>query len=161
MATSKNIRIVLIHLAIWCCFLLFPLTTAILELGTIPDEMLYRLLTTPLLFYFNFSVLIPKFLFKKKVVLYIILSICFLVVFNYFMINYMGSLPLENIGNLIRANHENVFRGMKYFVPFTFTLSIFLLGGIFRIVLTYFEKERNSKLLETQQREMQLQFLLP
>lgn len=159
MSKPNYIRKLLIHLAIWCCFLLFPLTTAMLEIGSVPKQLIYRLLTAPVLFYANYSLFIPKLLLKKKVLLYIITSITFIIGFNYIAINYIGGSPLDRVEHLITDNNVNMFNSFRRLIPFTFALSIFLLGGIFKIVLTYFEKERDSKLLETQQKEMQLQFL--
>lgn len=159
MNNPYKIKTILIHLSIWCCFLLFPLTTAILELGNIPEKMLYRLLSTPVLFYANFSFLIPKLLLRKKIILYLIVSIVFLIIFNLIAFQFAGGLPFERIEHLVEENQVKFVKSFKFAIPFALTLSIFLLGGIFKIVLTYFEKERDSKLLENQQKEIQLQFL--
>ncbi|MEZ4801711.1 MAG: sensor histidine kinase [Gelidibacter sp.] len=50
-------------------------------------------------------------------------------------------------------------RGMRYMFPVAFSLSIFLLGGIMALVSDFYKLEHLSKQIETERKEMELQFL--
>ena len=53
----------------------------------------------------------------------------------------------------------SLIRGLKYVMPLIFILSIFLLGGIFSLVIDFYKRERKAKQLETNKKDMELQFL--
>lgn len=130
------------------------------EIGNTPKQFLLRLLLTLVLFYTNFSIFIPKLFLKKKVLSYILVSILFVISINFLMQIFITGPPFDHINNQIKqgiaSNHP---KSLKYIIPFIFTMSVYLLGGIFKIVLTYFQKENDTKMLENQQKEMQIQFL--
>lgn len=149
-----------IHIFCWLCLFLFPLTSTMIELNRIPIEVTIRLLTAPLLFYTNFLFLIPKLLLKKHIFLYIISSISFLIVFNYIMLNLLPNLPFEKFESMIKAQENTpIVSDIRYVMLIIFSLSIFLLGGIISLVIDFYQREKHSKELETNQKEMELQFL--
>lgn len=49
--------------------------------------------------------------------------------------------------------------GIKHAIPVVFSLTIFLLGGIFSLVVDFYKRDRESKVLESEQKEIKLQFL--
>ncbi|WP_299109821.1 sensor histidine kinase [uncultured Winogradskyella sp.] len=49
--------------------------------------------------------------------------------------------------------------GIRHAIPIVFSLSIFLLGGIFSLVVDFYKRDRESKELENEQKEIKLQFL--
>ncbi|MGV6831158.1 MAG: sensor histidine kinase [bacterium] len=160
MIKRKLLKVVFAHLVIWICFLIFPLTAGYMEFGRIPGEMIIRTLVGSILLYYNYFFLVPKFLLKKKFVSYVILSIISLAIFNFLLINYFSNETLDHFKKLLTVDPEAKFvNGIRYFIPFAFSLTLFLLGGILRLVFTYFERERNAKILEANQKEAQIQFL--
>ena len=156
----KYIKVVCVHVIFWCCFLLVPIVLGIQELGVVSDKMLLRPLMGPVLFYINFLILVPKLLLRKHITAYVFVSLIILFLANYVMSNYVSGTPLDRLENLVtNQDNPNEFRGLKVIVPFAFSMSVFLLGGMFRVLLTYFRNENNSKQLVANKKEIEIQFL--
>ena len=161
MLQKPHIKEILIHVAVWVCIAVLPLSMSLMEFRRIPSEFMFRFLISPLLFYTNFFILVPKLLLKKKIVLYIFCSVVFLFFCNYALIEMLPNRVFEDINSLIiEQNYASPFaRGIKYGIPIVFSFSIFLLGGVFSLVINYFKRERISTQLENEQKEIKLQFL--
>ncbi len=161
MVKNPYIKEIFIHLAVWVCIAILPLSMALMEFRRVPTEFMYRLFISPLLFYVNFFILVPKLLLKKKIVLYIFSSVVFLFICNYLLIEVLPNRVFEDINSLIiEQNYPSPFaRGFKFGIPIVFSFSIFLLGGVFSLVINYFKREQISTQLKNEQREMKLQFL--
>ncbi len=162
-----NLKELLIHVFVWLCFSLIPITTAFsLDFKKVPTELYYRLPLMPILFYVNYFVLVPKLLLKKRILVYILVSVLFLTAFNYVMVKVIphsafATMDKEVIRSemLKRDMPIPIMKGMRYGIPMVFSLAIFLLGGIFSLVIDFYKRERLSKSMENQQKEMELQFL--
>ena len=150
----------IVHTLVWICISIFPLLTAYIDLGEIPSGMFLRQLMRPILFYINYLVFVPYILLKRKLFLYILVSILFLLLYNY--------VSEELISNTMRAEFRNMGMppnrpggafGMRHAIPVVFSLSIFLLGGIFSLVVDFYKRDRLSKELENEQKDIKLQFL--
>lgn len=165
MRVQVNHRIILIHIIVWICLSTFPLLTAYMDLGEIPSEMYVKQLMRPVLFYTNYMLLVPLLLLKRKVLLYILISIIFLIIYNYiseYLIqNIMGDyFPIRDIQMPEPPNMPpKRMLNMRYAVPAVFSLVIFLLGGIFALVVDFYKRERASQLLEHEKTDIKLQFL--
>ncbi|WP_299364111.1 sensor histidine kinase [Winogradskyella sp.] len=162
-----NFKELSIHLFVWLCFSLIPLTTASsLDFEKVPAEVYYKLPLMPILFYTNYFILVPKLLLKKRIFIYILASVLFLSAFNYLMVNVLPHSAFAPINNQVikdqmikRQMSIPLLKGIRYAMPLVFSLSIFLLGGIFSLVIDFYKRERLSKSMENQQKEMELQFL--
>ncbi|MBU2929414.1 sensor histidine kinase [Winogradskyella psychrotolerans] len=159
---TKNIsyKELIVHVVVWLCVSIFPLLTAYIDLGEIPSDLYLRQLMRPILFYVNYLVFVPYILLKRKLILYIVVSILFLALYNY--------ISTELITNTIAEGFRNRMQppkppggpfGMRHAIPVVFSLSIFLLGGIFSLVVDFYKRDRLSKELENEQKEIKLQFL--
>ncbi|MEM9678725.1 MAG: hypothetical protein AAF901_00260 [Bacteroidota bacterium] len=157
---------VLIHVSVWVCLSIFPLISTSSFSKDFPSDAIPRLIGMPILFYTNYFLLIPKLLLKKKVILYVLASIAFLALFNYILINSIsllsptGMKPFEGMERYMIEERRFVFaKGFRYVFPVIFSLTYFLLGGIFSLVVDFFKRDRAAKVIQSQQKEMELQFL--
>ncbi len=162
MKTKISYKEFIVHLLVWLCISIFPLFTAYMDLGKIPSGMYFRAAMHPIVFYANYLVFVPYLLLKRKLLLYILVSIVFLVFFNYItedlifntLVNVNEFRDMPRPGNKPRG-----LFGMRHVVPIVFSLSIFLLGGIFSLVVDFYKRDRLSKELENTQKDIKLQFL--
>ncbi len=120
----------------------------------------FRLLVIPFIFYVNYLLLTPKLLLRKKIVLYTALSFIFL-----FMVNYGQQSLFDNFNSLkVPEGLEHIkdlppFRAFKYFVPMVISLTFYLLGGIIRLIVDLYKRDKMVKEKEVQRTETELQFL--
>ncbi|WP_417873577.1 sensor histidine kinase [Xanthomarina gelatinilytica] len=157
---ENKFKQIAVHLLLWICFSMFSIGVASIEIGEVPNEMIIRLIFNPILFYVNCYVLIPKFLLTKKILLYLIWSIIFLTLFNYIIINFFESTifnslkhPIDQVDNLPQIYN------IKYLAPSIFSLSFFLLGGIFGLLMDVYKRKEFEKIRIKKHKEMELQFL--
>ncbi|MDE3741141.1 sensor histidine kinase [Maribacter polysaccharolyticus] len=157
---ENNIKKVLVHVLLWICFSMFSISVASIEIGDVPNEMITRLIFNPILFYSNSLLLVPYLLLKKRIGLYIVFSILLLLVFNYLIISIFGvsffrflNHPVQTENGLLKIHN------IRYIAPTVFSLSFFLLGGVFGLANDFYRRERNDKIKVKEQKEMELQFL--
>lgn len=158
----KNIsyKELLVHIFVWLIISIFPLFTAYIDLGKIPTDLYIRQALRPILFYVNYLFLVPHFLLKRKLFLYIILSIVFLIIFNYVSEDLITNIISDEFRRMPEpADGPPGPLRIRHALPIVFSLSIFLLGGIFSLVVDFYKRERVSKELENEQKEIKLQFL--
>lgn len=100
----KRFNIVITHILIWMSLLGIVFIQYYSQFSTISNSLIVRSLLFILLFYFNYLVLIPLFLIRKKISIYVLISIvtigvC-LVLMNYYSSNFepprMINLPPPN-----------------------------------------------------------------
>jgi hypothetical protein len=159
---TKNIsyKEFIVHILVWLCISIFPLLTAYLNLGKIPHEVFLKQLMNPILFYVNYLVLVPYILLKRKLFLYIVVSILFLALYNYVSEVLISNPIRDEFRNMgMRSNRPGGPFGIRHAIPLVFSLTIFLLGGIFSLVVDFYKRDRLSKELENEQKEINLQFL--
>ncbi|MUU77168.1 sensor histidine kinase [Winogradskyella endarachnes] len=150
----------LIHIIVWLCISLFPLLTAYIDLGKIPSNLYFRQAIRPILFYVNYSFLVPHFLLKRRLIVYVILSIGFLILYNYLSEEFITTTFANEFVNRPKPPimPKGPF-GLKHAIPVVFSFTIFLLGGIFSLVVDFYKRDRETKAIENEQKEIKLQFL--
>lgn len=93
----KNLKEIAIHVAVWGVFFIVLNYQVYSEIRYVPKEILYRTLYRTLLniglFYLNYAYLVPKFLLKKKLWKYILISLS-IIVFNVVLIGGIDAPPL-------------------------------------------------------------------
>ncbi|EPR73525.1 putative two-component system sensor protein [Winogradskyella psychrotolerans RS-3] len=159
---TKNIsyKEFIVHILVWLCISIFPLLTAYLNLGKIPYEVFLKQLMNPILFYVNYLVLVPYILLKRQLFFYIVVSILFLALYNYVSEVLIPNPIRDEFRNMgMRPNRPGGPFGIRHAIPVVFSLTIFLLGGIFSLVVDFYKRDRLSKELENEQKEIKLQFL--
>ncbi|QNK78688.1 sensor histidine kinase [Winogradskyella undariae] len=149
------------HTLIWLCISIFPLLTAYIDLGEIPSGMYFRQLMRPILFYVNYLLLVPYVLLKRKLIPYIMVSILFLLLYNYVSEELIAPHFASQFRDMPKPpnNRPGGHLGVRHAIPLVFSFSIFLLGGIFSLVVDFYKRDRESKELENEQKEIKLQFL--
>ena len=155
--------ILLLHIMFWLLVSIVPISLIMAEdINVRPKYSQLRFFAGPILFYLNYSFLVPRLLLKKKILLYALLSIAILVVYNYLAIHLISPPPppFENIPNINdMKEHLPKPKGMMFALPVAFSLSIFLFGGVFALIIGFYEKDRNAKQFENERKEIELQFL--
>ncbi len=162
-----------IHIIVWACLILFPLSISYIDLGEVRFGMLYRILLNLVLVYINYLILVPFLLLKKKITLYILVSIAVLVLFN-FLINFVSfpHVPIDKFTELIQNTDmrppkrlPHPVKGMRplkilpYFVTALISMTFFLLGGVLGLTKDFYKRDRVNREGEVQRKETELQFL--
>ncbi len=160
MKRTFRIKEIWVHIISWICLLSFPLGIALIQIGTIHPIFLTQILFNPIVFYTNYSLLAPKLLLKKKIVLYIIVSISFLIVFNFLVNKISVNIPFEKPQKYLEFNNNfPSVQNIKYAMRGVFFFAFFLLGGIFCLMADFYKRDKVSKETEAQRTETELQFL--
>ncbi len=149
-----------IHSISWICLLSFPLGITLIQIGKIYPAFLAQIFFNPIVFYANYSLLAPKLLLKKKIILYIVTSISFLILFNFIVNKIPINIPFDRLDSFIRS--EDGFppvRNLKHAMRGIFFFAFFLLGGIFCLMVDFYKRDKLSKETEVQRTETELQFL--
>ena len=160
MVIENKMNKVLVHILIWICFSMFSVSVASIEIGTVPNEMIIRLIFNPILFYANSLYLVPYFLLNKRTVMYIVWSILLLIAFNYILSNVFSSSFFDFLDHPIQTENGLLkISNVRYIAPTIFSLSFFLLGGVFGLANDFYKREQQDKIRVKAQKEMELQFL--
>lgn len=109
--------IILSHILIWCVFLLFPILVLPIPSSFLENDKLQLFIyfifgiTSIIFYYLNYNVLIPRYLFKRKYVYFILLIICFilltiliakfLITLFFFENHFMSSGRPKLLGNYV------------------------------------------------------------
>ena len=154
-------KIILIHIVVWVGLSIFPLLIAYSDLGKIPNELFLKQLLRPVLFYTNYLIFVPLLLLKRKLLPYLLVSFLFLFTYNYF--------TEEILRNIFNLSHQIPFRdppegrklpvNMRLIVPVVFSLTIYLLGGIYGLIIDFYKREQKSREMEHEQTDIKLQYL--
>lgn len=149
-----------IHIIVWACLVLFPLSISYIDLGEVHFGMLYRILLNPILVYINYLILVPYLLLKKKIALYIFVSIAVLVLFN-FLIKFMSLpvAPIDKFTEMIENSNMRPLKRLPYFLTAIVSMTFFLLGGVLGLTKDFYRRDRINREVEVQRKETELQFL--
>ncbi|MBQ4819426.1 histidine kinase [Aquimarina sp. MMG016] len=160
MKKTFRIKEVWIHLISWGCLLSFPLATSFTQSGKLEPNFLMQIFLNPIVFYANYSFLAPKLLLKKKIFIYILSSIGFLVIFNYMANSIPFLTPFDRLEDILQVRDGfPPIRNIKYIMRSVFSFAFFLLGGIFCLMVDFYKRDKVSKETEAQRTETELQFL--
>lgn len=166
MKKSIKIREVWIHMVFWICFFSFPIGISYSEIGKVDPNFVLRAIINPLvLVYVNYLVLVPKLLLKKKLLLYLVISVIFLLLFNVFINLFFFPAPfkqfieLTDTIELIEQDQMLPFRQLPYAMSIIFSLAFFLLGGVLALVKDFYKKDKLGQEITVQSKETELQFL--
>jgi len=154
-------NIIVIHIIVWIAISLFPILIAYVDIGVIPKGLFIKQLLRPILFYANYLLFVPLLLLKRKVVVYILVSFLFL-----FLYNYLTEALIFNFSDIGQQlpfrkppNGHRPFLNMRYVVPVVFSLTVYLLGGIYALVIDFYKRERRSRAMEHEKTDIKLQYL--
>ncbi|MEO0526573.1 MAG: histidine kinase [Bacteroidota bacterium] len=108
----------------------------------------------------NYLILVPKLLLKKRIGLYILLSIVLLGTVTFFTKFMIPDAPFNRLQELVRNIQDiKTLRGLPYIMTAITSLSFFLLGGILALTKDFYGRNKIQKENEIQRAETELEFL--
>lgn len=165
----KNINPAIIHILCWTILILINLLTFYNRFQIFPKESSFylRAVLYILIFYLNYSLLVPKLLLNKKIVLFVIVSSAFILFSTY--ISRFIAPPEEHIRELIASKiqlHQRLnihkfdpkdrfFKGVQILV----IVLLFAVSASVRLVTEWYKNEKLNALIETQKINTELSFL--
>ncbi|MBI9040362.1 sensor histidine kinase [Lutibacter sp.] len=155
----KNINPVIIHFLCWVILILINLLTFYNRFQDFPHEyqFYFRISLDVLLFYLNYTLLVPKLLLNRKIVLYILVSFSFILFYSY--LNNQVSPPphLKEMVPQMQGfkPNERIFRGVQILVA----VLLFAVGASVKLVTEWYKNEKVKALIETQKINTELSFL--
>ena len=148
----KNKRQFFIHIFIWGILYSIILFFIYAEIKDITLKVCLRITFTAVIFYTNYSLLVPYFLLKKKILPYlfcvvILLLISYLIIFNVFGFEFYDSR------NLLDK------RPSKFIINIFFNSVIIIIGTIIRLYEQWIENDRINKEIELKKNKTELESL--
>ena len=148
----KNKRQFFIHIFIWGILYSVILFFVYAEIKDITLKVCLRITFTAVIFYTNYSLLVPYFLLKKKILPYlfcvvILLLISYLIIFNVFGFEFYDSR------NLLDK------RPSKFIINIFFNSVIIIIGTIIRLYEQWIENDRINKEIEVKKNKTELESL--
>ncbi|MCK0146196.1 sensor histidine kinase [Arenibacter sp. F26102] len=160
---KKNIPQWLVHAFLWLTLfglLSYPFLSGS---GSLPYNLLAKLLVAMALFYLNYYYLVPKLLLKDRMWNYIVLSVLLLLAIGFFANIAFPPSPPDNFPRRAVRMHPPGEDGPGAFRFFLMTTVIFAVPYIFGTMLkVYTEWQKNEdlrKLVEKEKIQSELQFL--
>ncbi|GAA0872916.1 sensor histidine kinase [Gangjinia marincola] len=130
------------------------------QLGRIEFDIAFRLIINISLFYINYKLILPKFLFNKSILHYTLISLLTLVTYNVFISLLPLSTPFDAIENLNYSGRFGFkFRNAKYIITMILSLSFYLLGGVYGLIENYYHRQKIERDIEISKTDTELQFL--
>ena len=132
------------------------------------DFFYYRLFLNIVIFYLNYSILVPRLLLNKKIGEYAFVSLAFIAFFIFVYQNILPSIPImsgfDNQHELLNLeNGQNVIKSKKlFFLGFIQGIVIFLLFAIslsIKLSIEWYKNEKIKNLIKTQKINAELSFL--
>lgn len=166
----KNIPPVILHILCWFIVILIILSTFYNKFNYFPvdDFFYYRLFLNIVIFYLNYSILVPRLLLNKKIGVYAFVSLAFIAFFIFVYQNILPSIPImsgfDNQHELLNLeNGRNVIKSKKlFFLGFIQGIVIFLLFAIslsIKLSIEWYKNEKIKNLIKTQKINAELSFL--
>ncbi len=134
----------------------------------INDFFYYRLFLNIVIFYLNYSILVPKLLLNKRVKLYAIASFLFIVFFIFLYLRILPSIPfMANFGNLSEfqdlKNGVSILESKRlFFIGLIQGIVVFLLFAIslsVKLSQEWYKNEKIKNQIKTQKINAELSFL--
>ena len=166
----KNIPSSVIHILCWIIILLISLITFYNRFNTFPNniDFVYRMSFNIILFYLNYSLLVPKLLLNKKILLYIIVSFIFIIFSVYISQNVIPLYqfnPNFSEGNEIMGLRDKRIAinrtGENFRAPIQglITFLLFAVSASIKLVSEWYKNEKIKTLVETHKITAELSFL--
>ena len=144
----KNKKQLLIHLLIWVSLTVIIFIQIYIQSGKIPLQLFRRVIINIIIFYINYSLLVPYLLLKKKKLFYFLSIIAIL----------YGTYLLSSYGSPFAKVDINFSVPLK--VPLVLpSIVLLVVSTAIRIYEEWNENERNKKEIELQKHTSELQNL--
>jgi len=149
--------VILVHLLFWAAFLFLPLVffDSYDERTRFLRFWGYQIILSAIYFYLNYLFFIPKILFRRKLVLYIL--ILFLAMGVMMVITYFYREILHNVG--IYKHRTEGFDWKVVYIPIFPCVTAFAISTFIRMTGEWFQGEQSKQFLENEKLESELGFL--
>ncbi|MFD2567619.1 sensor histidine kinase [Pseudotenacibaculum haliotis] len=151
---SKKRRHILLHVLIWVTLISIVVTHAFYDDDDSPLLFLIRMLIGTAIFYVNYLILVPKILFKKRILFYI-LSVILLV-----FVSAKGLIMIEELDQfaMYTDNFSEEGQDEKEVGFMVYTLLIFI-GAVIRTYGEWNRNEQDKREIENQKNLSELEVL--
>ncbi|MEO1010816.1 MAG: histidine kinase [Bacteroidota bacterium] len=148
-----------IHIIFWLLLFLFPVSVLYIQNRSVEPILFLRFSSSPVLFYLNYRILVPRFLLKKKISTYIGISLVALVIVNY-LLSFLAPVgAMRKFEGILESVHGEGFKLLPYFITTLTTMAFFLLGGLLALVKDFYRREHIQKESDVRRNETELRFL--
>lgn len=158
----KNINPIVLHVLCWGIFILINISTFYSRFNEFPKELFYAKIGIQIvLFYLNFSLLVPKLLLNNRVLLYVFTSFVFIFLSIYLIDSFLQPSLRENLRLPNEFRPERNGPRPEFFNPISFfeTMLIFAVGTSVRLVTEWYKNEKVKKEIELQRVHTEISFL--
>jgi len=154
--TSNNKQL-LMHVVVWLVFIIVSLSSIYFGNGTITYEIFLVIGGSLLLFYINYSYLVPKFLLQKNKKLYLVTAAALIILVAFFQLMVAPSRP--HMRPELLQDPPPVRMPFGVFVPVLINLFFVVIGTSIKIYAEWNRNEINKKEIENQKNKTELHFL--
>ena len=148
----KNKRQFFIHIFIWGILYSVILFFVYAEIKDITLKVCLRITFTAVIFYTNYSLLVPYFLLKKKILPYLFCVVILLIISYLIILNVFG-FEFYDSRNLLDK------RPSKFTIIIFFNSVIIIIGTIIRLYEQWIENDRINKEIEVKKNKTELESL--
>jgi len=152
-----------LHLLFWFCVFILPVYMYFSDDREMRNEMLFRWIAHPVVFYANYFILVPIFLLHKRIKEYVVWSLLLLIVVNVGLnLIHFGSpmiKPPAEFQNMYRDMPRPKFESFRFVFPAAVSFAFFILGGVIPLLKDFYQREKRTELKEAERKESELQFL--
>ncbi|APZ48149.1 hypothetical protein BW723_12415 [Polaribacter reichenbachii] len=159
---KKSFTTVIIHVLLWLFFILIIAIQFFYRFNSIPINFYILNLSLIIVFYVNYSFLVPKLLLNKKIGLYLLVFVMFILFFIYVLepifFLFKDYIPEKN-------DFENRLRSPKMdsprfgFRPPIMIILFFVLSTSIKLVSEWYKAEKERALVASQKVTSELSFL--
>ncbi|OUS01104.1 hypothetical protein A9Q86_09425 [Flavobacteriales bacterium 33_180_T64] len=147
---------------VWVVFISLNLLSSYLERGKISSFVLILFAIVILLFYINYIILVPRFLLKKKLKVYLVSIFILIVVptliFELFLKDAVFDPP--RIFKPEFLNNRPIRVGFRFIMfPLILNTAVVVFGTVISIYSEWIKNDRNKKEIEMQKSNAQINFL--
>ncbi|MEH6681725.1 MAG: histidine kinase [Sediminicola sp.] len=159
---NKRIREVLTHILVWASLYGIILFQFYYEFRTIPKDLVVRLLVNVLLFYFNYSFLVPRMLLKKQIGKYMFVSLGLIfgsILLTNIFFEPEHPIPPQEMAQRFVDHRRPFFGWVPLLMPSMILAFNFLVGSILKVYVEWNNNDILRKKVETEKINSELQFL--
>jgi hypothetical protein len=157
-----RIRFYSVHILFWTMLLFFPIADFIKGRDVVSASFFVKILCCIAVFYFNYIILVPKLLLKKKPLLYAGAVLLAVAAFSYLFSKYEGPPPFMKHSPKMQPPPEMMKMRPRFFHFFPnvvmFALHI-LMSTVLRMYEEWNASFKKQKEAETEQKTSELNFL--
>ncbi|MFD0835720.1 sensor histidine kinase [Mariniflexile aquimaris] len=157
---NRKRKQIILHVSIWAVFITFSLMQPRLEPELISKGVIVGLVCNLSLFYSNYSYLVPKFLLKKKTLIYIS-SVLLLIILSTVVLNEFAAefRPNPDFKPPFPKNKFDIFFHRKLIGLFVFNVLLVVTGTALGVYSEWNTNERKKREIEVQKSSTELHFL--